>query len=269
MRERRRAHALGPRMSRVRGWLDATPIASVGLALMREATGRDAPLEAVRPVRPMRLAADARVGFWSMTAGVGASTTAALVAQRSAGAGHAPLLADLDRWAPSLALRARTVSATILDALVQPDRESSLVGRWGAVPFLPGSPDLHREFDGARVGALLRRLAVGRALVIDLGAGADALDPALIGLLSRLVVVAGTRSSQLQALFCARPLLRDARCALGLVIVGAEHADAALIAARAELPLLCAIPRDAYLEEDDFAARAPTMRSIDALIRSL
>lgn len=256
-------------MSRVRAWLDATPIASVGLALMREATGRDAPLEVVRPVRTMRLAPEARIGFWSLAAGVGASTTAALVAQRSAGAGHAPLLADLDRWTPSLALRAGLASATILDALVQPDRESSLVGRWGNVPFLPGSPDLHREFDGPRIAALIGRLAVGRALVADLGAGADALDPAVIGLLSRLVVVAGTRASQLQALFCARPLLREAGCAVGLVVVGAEHADAALIAARADLQLLSAIPHDAYLEGDAFAVRAPTMRSIDALIRSL
>ncbi len=139
---------MGTRVSRMRAWLDTTPLASIGLALMREATGRSEPLEAVRPTRPERLRSDARIGFWSLGAGVGASTTAALVAQRSSAGGHAPLLVDLDRWTPSLALRAAIESATILDALVQPDREQGLVSRWANVPFLPGSPDLHRDFDG-------------------------------------------------------------------------------------------------------------------------
>ena len=109
-------------MSRIRAWLDTTPLAAVGLALMREATGRTEPLEPLRPTRPERLRSEARVGFWALGAGVGASTTAALVAQRSSAGGHAPLLADLDRWAPSLALRAAIESASIADALVQPDR---------------------------------------------------------------------------------------------------------------------------------------------------
>src|SRR2546426_7358350 len=139
------------RMSRVRSWLDATPLASVAIALMREATGRTEPLEVIRPSRPERLRSDARVGFWSLTAGVGTSTTAALLAQRSAAGGHAPLLADLDRWAPSLALRASIDAATVADALVQPDRERALVSRWGDVPFLPGSPRMQSEYDGPRL----------------------------------------------------------------------------------------------------------------------
>lgn len=236
---------------------------------MREATGRTEPLEAVRPTRPERLRADARIGFWSLGAGVGTSTTAALVAQRSSAAGHPPLLADLDRWAPTLALRAAIASATILDALVQPDHEQDLVGRWATVPFLAGSPDLHRDFDGERIAALLGRLGTGRAVIVDLGAGADALDPALLRFLTRLVVVAGARASQLQAAFCARRLLRTIPCAAGLAVIGVEHEDAALIAARAQLPLLGAIPSDAYLAQDEFGARAPTMRAIDGLIRSL
>ena len=260
---------MGARVSRMRAWLDTTPLASIGLALMREATGRSEPLEAVRPTRPERLRSDARIGFWSLSAGVGASTTAALVAQRSSAGGHAPLLVDLDRWTPSLALRAAIESATILDALVQPDRERDLVSRWANVPFLPGSPDLHRDFDAERIAALLERLGSGRAVVVDLGAGAEALDPAITRLLSRLVVVAGGRASQLQATFCARPLLRTIPCAVGLAVVGVEHDDAALIAARAQMPLLGAIPSDAYLARDDFAARATPMRAIDGLIRSL
>lgn len=256
-------------MSRVRAWLDTTPLAAIGLALMREATGRDAPLEPVRPSRPERLRADARVGFWALGAGVGTSTTAALVAQRSAAGGHAPLLVDLDRWVPSLALRAQVEAATIVDAMVQPDRERELVSRWAGVAFLPGSPELHREFDAERVVALLDRLAAGRALVVDLGAGADALDVAIVSRLTRLCVVAGSRASQLQAVFCARPLLRTLPCATALVVVGAETEDAALIASRVQLPLAGAIPSDAYLARDEFAARAPTMRSIDRLIRSL
>src|SRR5439155_5980282 len=179
------------RMSRVRSWLDATPLAAVAIALMREATGRTEPLEVIRPVRPERLDSDARVGVWSLAAGVGTSTTAALVAQRSAAAGHAPILIDADRWAPSLALRAGIEAATLADALLQPDRERELVSRWGDVPFLPGSPRMQTEFDPSRVSALVERLARGRAAVIDLGVGADALDPAMTERLTRLCVVAG------------------------------------------------------------------------------
>jgi Mrp family chromosome partitioning ATPase len=256
-------------LSRVRAWLDTTPLASLALALVREATGREQPLEAIKPTRPERLAPAARVAFWSLGAGVGVSTTAALVAQRSSAAGHAPLLVDLDRWTPSLALRAGLESASIVDALVQPDRERDLVGRWSSVPFLPGSPDLHRDFEAVRVAALLERLAQGRALVVDLGAGADALDPTILGRMTRLCVVSGGRASQLQALFCAKRFLGTITCAVGLAVVGVSADDASLIATRAGMALLGAIPDDAYLAHDEFAARAPTMRAIDGLIRAL
>lgn len=253
----------------VRGLLDRTPIASVGLALMRDATGRDAPLEAIRPIRAERLASDARVAFWALAAGMGTSTLAALVAQRSAGAGSAPLLADLDRWAPSLALRAGVDAATISDALVQPDRERELLSRWEEVTFLPGSPHLHREYDGERIAGLLARLARGRPLVIDLGAGADALDAAVLAGLTCLCVVTGGRASQLQAAFCARDLLRTFPVRTGVAVVGVQPADAELIGRRIGLPLLGAVPHDAFLARDEFAARAPTMRAVDGLIRSL
>jgi MinD-like ATPase involved in chromosome partitioning or flagellar assembly len=256
-------------MTRLREWLDATPLAALGLALMREATGRSEPLEPLRATRPERLSPKARVGFWALGAGVGTSTTAALVAQRSCAGGHSPLLVDLDRWAPSLAIRASIDAATIVDALVQPEREHQLVSRWANVAFLPGSPRLHREFDGARIAALLERVARDRAAVVDLGAGPDALDPAVVARLDRLVIVTGPRASQLQAAFCARELVHDLACPVGLVIVGVEDADAVLIASRTHLPLLAAIPSDPYLARDDFAARAPTMRAIDKLIRAL
>jgi len=256
-------------MSRVRGWLDSTPLASIALALMREATGRADPIEAIKPTRPERLAPTTRVAFWSLGAGVGTSTTAALVAQRSSAAGHAPLLVDLDRWTPSLALRAGIESATIEDALIQPDRERELVARWSNVPFLAGSPRLHQDFDGARVSALLERLAHGRALVVDLGSGADALDAAVVRWLTRLCVVTGGRASQLQGLFCAKPLLRSLSVAAGVAVVGVAAEDAATIASRAGLPLLGVIPDDAFLARDEFAARAPTMRAVDSLIRAI
>lgn len=260
---------MDPRVSRVRAWLDATPLASIGLALMREATGTAEPLEALAPTRPGRLATDARIAFWSLCGGVGASTIAGLVAQRSAAGGGAPLLVDLDRWAPSLALRARIDAATIVDALVQPERERELLSRWSEVAFLPGSPRLHRDFDGPRVSALLERIASGRPMVLDLGCGKDALDPAVLARVTRLCVVTGGRASQLQAAFCARPLLPRGSFRVGLVAVGVEREDAELIASRASLPLLAAIPHDDYLARDEFAARAPTMRAVDALIRAL
>jgi len=84
-----------------------------------------------------------------------------------------------------------------------------------------------------------------------------------------LCLVTGARASQLQALFCALPLVRDVPCPAGLVVVGAAEEDAALIAERAALPLLGAIPTDPYLADDQFATRAPTQRAIDALIRRI
>ena len=256
-------------MTRVRAWLDGTPLSSLALTLMREATGRSEPLEQILPARPARLAPTARVAFWSMSAGAGTSTSAALVAQRSAAGGHAPLLVDLDRWVPSLALRASIDAATIRDVLVQPDREPELVSRWGAVPFVPGSPLLHDEFDGDRIVAAVGRLSPSRAVVMDLGAGADALDAALDRTLTRFALVVGGTASQLQAAFCARPLLRDVRPPVGIVTTGVSEDDARMIASRIGLPLLGAIPDDPYLRRDDFAARAPTLRAIDAIVRAL
>ena len=253
---------------KLRAWLDRTPAAAVALALMRDATGREVPLEPLRPARPAPLPAGV-TGFWSLQAGAGTSTVAALVAQRSAAAGRPGVLVDLDRWAPSLALRAETSGATVADALLHPGGESSLVSRWGATAFLPGSAVLHRSFDGARVGELVRALAAERPAVLDLGAGADALDPAVIDTLGHFCVVAGTRAAQLQAAFCAIPLLRGLGTPIGLVVVGADAGDARRIADRLPWPLLAAVPTDPFLADDRFAARADTLRAIDALIRAL
>jgi hypothetical protein len=128
---------------------------------------------------------------------------------------------------------------------------------------------MQTEFDGSRVAGLIERLASGRAVVLDLGAGVDALDVAITGRLTRLCVVAGPRSSQLQALFCARAALRTIPCAVGLAVVGVDRDDAELIASRTPLPLWAAIPNDPYLARDEFAARAPTMKALDELIRAL
>src|SRR5947209_7688525 len=236
---------------------------------MREATGRTEPLAAITPTRPAALRKGRRVGFWSLAAGAGSSTVAALLAHRSAAGGEAPLLVDLDRWVPSLALRAGLTAANVADALLQPGRESDLVSRWSAVPFLPGAPSLHATFDGERLVGLVNSCAAGRAAVLDLGSGADALDPAILSSLDRLCLVAGTRSAQLQAVFCAAPLLGRLPCAVGLVIVSAGEEAAGRVAERVGFPLLATIPYDAYLADDAFAARAPTLRAIDSLLRAL
>ena len=256
-------------MSRLRAFLDASPVSQIALALMREATGRTEPLAALAPTRPAALRKGRRVGFWSLAAGSGSSTVAALVAHRSAAGGEAPLLIDLDRWVPSLALRAGLTAASVADALLQPGREGDVVSRWSAVPFLPGAPSLHATFDGERLVGLISSCAAGRAAVLDLGCGADSLDPAILSSLDRLCLVAGTRSAQLQALFCAAPLLERAPCAVGLVVVGAAEDDAARIAERVGFPLLGAIPHDPYLADDAFAARAPTLRAVDGVLRAL
>jgi len=256
-------------MSRLRAFLDASPVSQIALALMREATGRTEPLAAIAPSRPAALRKGRRIGFWSLAAGTGSSTVAALLAHRSAAGGEAPLLVDLDRWVPSLALRAGLTAANVADALLQPGRETELVSRWSAIPFLPGAPSLHATFDGDRLVSLVNSCASGRAAVLDLGSGADALDPAILSSLDRLCLVAGTRSAQLQALFCAAPLLGRAPCAVGLVVVGSSDDDGARVAERAGFPLLAVIPHDTYLADDAFAARAPTLRAVDTLLRAL
>ncbi len=179
------------------------------------------------------------------------------------------MLIDLDRWAPSLALRARIDGATVCDALLRPGRESELVSRWSEVPFLPGSPELHRAFVGERVLELVDRTAASRAVIFDLGAGADALDPSILASLSRLCVVVGPRVAQLEAAFAAVPLLREAPCPAALVVVGALPEDAAAIASRLPWRAIATIPHDPFLADDRFAARAPTMRAVDVLIRAL
>jgi len=255
-----------------RTWLDASPVAQIALALMRDATGREAPLEPLSPARPAALPARRGVAFWSLSAGVGTSTTAALVAHRSASAGISPVLVDLDRRVPVLALRAKCAGATVSDALVHPGSEVDLLSRWGKVPFLPGSPELHRAFDGPRIAELLARLHLQRPLVVDLGAGVEALDPDVLATVDRLCVVVGPSVAQLQAAFCAipsleRPIAPGVRC--DLAIVGVEGEDATRIATRLPWPLLAAIPRDPFLAGDEFATRAPTLRAIDVLIRGL
>jgi MinD-like ATPase involved in chromosome partitioning or flagellar assembly len=254
-------------MRSLRAWLDASPLATVALGLMQEATGRPDPLEPLRPSRPASLPPGRRIAFWSLAAGAGTSTTAALVAHRSAGAGRAPVLFDLDRWAPSLALRAGVQAATIADALLRPGRERECLSRWSDVPFLPGAPGLHAMFEGERVTGLLARASGDAPIVIDLGTGADALDTAVLSTLERLCVVSGPRAGQLQAAFCSVPLLREAPCAVGLIVVGAADSDGERIASRLPWAHVATIPFDPYLAADEFGARAPTMTAIDRVIR--
>ncbi|HEY8731003.1 MAG TPA: hypothetical protein VIN69_03375 [Candidatus Limnocylindria bacterium] len=252
-----------------RSWLDASPVAQIALALMRDATGRDAPLEPLTPARPAGLPAGRTVAFWSLTAGVGVSTVASLVAHRSASAAVPPVLIDLDRRVPTLALRAHCTGATVADALLRPGVEASLLSRWGAVPFLPGAPELYRSFDGPRIAELIDRLRADRPVVLDLGCGAEALDAAVLGMVERLCLVVGASVAQLQSAFCASPLLDGCGVRVGIVAVGVGADDAARIAARLPWPLLGSIPRDPFLSNDEFATRSPTLRAIDAVVRGL
>src|SRR2546429_3254384 len=95
--------ALAVRMSRLRALLDASPISQIALALMREATGRTEPLAAIVPSRPAALRRGRRVGFWSLSAGAGSGTGAALLPPPSAAGGGPPPLLALVRRVPSLA----------------------------------------------------------------------------------------------------------------------------------------------------------------------
>ncbi len=256
-------------MRSLRRWLDRTPLSGLALDLMREATGQADPLRAVRPARPTPLPRSARVAFWSLASGVGASTVATLVAHRSAAGGRPPVLIDLDRWTPSLALRAGIQAATIADALLRRGRERECLSRWESITFLPGAPGLHSMFDGARVAQVVAAISDDAPAVLDLGSGAEALDPEVLAVVTRLCVVAGTRLAQLQAAFCAVPLLARPACAVGLVVVGAAPSDAERVAARLPWPHLGSVPHDPYLAADDLGVRAPTTYAIDRLVGAL
>lgn len=250
-----------------RAWLDSTPIANIALALMRDATGRDAPLATLQPVRAA-LRAGCVIGCWSLNAGVGGSTLAALIAHRSAAGGRAPMLIDLDRRAPVLALRAERRAATISDALLRPEELTSLTSRWGDVPFLPGCSDLSRTWDGPRIAGIVSTLRAQRPVVLDLGNGAESLDPDVLSTVDRLLIAVGPTVAQLQSTFCSIPLV-DGSVNAAAVIIGVEADDGARIGARLPWPVLGTIPRDPYLANDQFAARAPTSRAIDRVIRGL
>jgi len=251
-----------------RSWLDGSVVAQVALAVMRDATGRTEPLEALAPVEPAALREGQVIAFWSLAAGAGASTVAALTAHRSAAGGRPAVLADLDRRAPVQALRARNSGATVADALLRPGTERDLLSRWGDVPLLPGSPALGRSWDGPHLAELVGRLRMTTPVVIDLGPGVEALDDDLLGVIDHLCIVVGPTVAQLQAAFCSVPVLERVAVS-GTVVVGAGDEDAVRIASRLPWRSLASVPRDPFLAADEFAARGPTIRSIDALIRSL
>lgn len=252
-----------------RRWLDASPAAHVALALMRDATGREKPLDVLLPVRAPALPQGRCIAFWALNAGVGTSTVAALTAHRSAAGGRPPVLIDLDRRAPTLAIRARGGGATVCDALLRPTNEAALLSRWGDVRLLRGSPDLGRTFEAPRIAELVAHLRDAGPVVIDLGSGAEALERELLATFDLLCVVVGPTVSQLQAAFCSVGLVESVGCRTGAVVVNAAADDAARISSRLPWPLLASVPHDPFLAGDEFAVRAPTVRAIDPLIRSV
>lgn len=252
----------------IRAWIDRV-VGPYALLALREATGREDPLPHILPPRALALRPATTIALWSLVGGVGTSTLAALLAHRSTSARSPTLLVDLDRRAPALALRARIEAATVADALLRPGREAELVSRWAATPFLPGAPGLERAVASERIVAMVRRAAGGRAAVLDLGSGAEGLDRGVLAACDRLVVCVGTRIAQLQAAFCSVALLAPMTIPIGVAVIGAEADDAAHIAGRLPWPLLGAIPHDERLAADEFAARGPTLHSVDRLIGRL
>ena len=60
-------------MRAIRAWLDETPLATLALGALREATGRADPLGHINPAKAVALPPGRHVAFWSLVAGVGAS----------------------------------------------------------------------------------------------------------------------------------------------------------------------------------------------------
>src|SRR5439155_7972973 len=128
------------------------------------------------PARACRLATGKRIAFCSLVAGTGATTVAALAAQRAGGAGSTVRLIDLDLVAPTLSLLAGERTPTLLDALAV---EGVRGRKWGSAFAIFGA----ERDPGPEVGEALirfvRQMSRDAAVVLDTGTLRDRTDAIL------------------------------------------------------------------------------------------
>src|SRR3989442_190469 len=156
---------------------------------------REAPEPPVE-AKACRLRAGRRIGCVSLVAGCGTTTLAALIAQRSGGAGGRVRLVDLDLAAPTIALLAGQRTPTLLDALAE---ESVRGRRWGSVDAIFGAdrdpgPDVAES-----LARFVRRMSTDAAGVLDAGTLAATACEAVLHACDTVVYVTTPRAAHVHA----------------------------------------------------------------------
>lgn len=224
--------------------------------------------EAPAPIaaRRCRLPNGTRLACVSLGAGCGTSTIAALLAQRSGGAGADVRLLDLDLAAPSLALLAGERTPTLLDALAA-DRVRGR--RWGSVSAVFGAERDPGADVADALGRFVARMASDAAVVADAGALTWPGSAALLRAFGTVAYVTTPRAAHVHAAARGAALLGELGIPAVLLVNRATPAVADGVAGEVGLTLAGAIPEDPFLARDDFRIRAETARALDLALERL
>jgi MinD superfamily P-loop ATPase len=216
--------------------------------------------------RQVRLAKGRRVACVSLIAGCGTTTLAALLAQRSGGAGARVRLLDLDLASPTVALIAGQQRPTVTDVLVDP---SLRPGRWGSIDvYYGGGPEIGPAAAPA-LGELVRRCAAESAVVVDAGALSTPPCEQLLRACDTVLYITTPRAAHVFGALRGIALLRALAIDAHLVVTQSDPHTAGSIARELGVPLAAAIPEDPFLAKDEFRIRAETARAIDLLCGAL
>ncbi len=235
--------------------------------LLFERVARQAPAEpSALDAKACRLHAGRRIACVSLVAGCGTTTLAALLAQRSGGAGARMRLLDVDLAAPSVALLAGQRTPTLLDALAS---ETVRGRRWGSVDVVFGAerdpgPDVAES-----LARFVRRMSADAAVVVDAGALASGACETVLRACDAVLYVATPRAAHVHAAGRAAALLDALGIAARLVVTRVTPDAAEAIAREVGLGLAGWMPEDPFLARDEFRVRAETARAIDRLCATL
>lgn len=222
----------------------------------------DTPLQA----KSCRFPNGRRIACVSLSAGCGTTTLAALLAQRSGGAGARVRLLDLDLVAPSLALLAGQRHPTLLDALAA---EQVRGQRWGSADVVFGAERDPGPDVAPALARFIRRMAADAAVVVDAGALSTPGCETVLRACDVVLSVTTPRAAHVHAAVRAAAILDGLRIVARLVVLRADRAAADAIAGEVGLALAGVIPEDPFLARDEFRVRAETARAVDALCVAL
>lgn len=222
----------------------------------------DTPLQA----KSCRFPDGRRIACVSLSAGCGTTTLAALLAQRSGGAGARVRLLDLDLVAPSLALLAGQRHPTLLDALAV---EQVRGRRWGSADVVFGAERDPGPDVAPALARFVRRMAADAAVVVDAGALSMPGCETVLRACDVVLSVTTPRAAHVHAAVRAAAILEGLGIVARLVVLRADRAAADAIAGEVGLALAGVIPEDPFLARDEFRVRAETARAVDALCVAL